>query len=42
MVFKPVNPFDETNWPEQFEWLKCNLEKFDQAFRPLLAKKLIG
>jgi len=34
----PVRSFDETNWPEQFSWLKSNLERFDDVFRPLFAK----
>jgi hypothetical protein len=40
VLFNSVDPYDETTWPEQFAWLQNNLEKFDQAFRPLFAKKL--
>jgi Domain of unknown function (DUF4268) len=38
MVFKAVDPFDESDWPSQFVWLRGNLEKFDRAFRPLFIK----
>jgi hypothetical protein len=31
------NPYDEANWPQQFAWLQSNLEKFDQAFRPMFS-----
>ena len=39
MAFKSADPRDETDWPNQFAWLRSRLEKFDEAFRPLLAKK---
>jgi uncharacterized protein DUF4268 len=41
-LFKSVDPYDEKDWPQQFAWLKDTLEKFDQAFRPLFAKKFSG
>ena len=25
---------DEADWPNQYAWLKCKLEKFDEVFRP--------
>jgi hypothetical protein len=39
VLFNSVDPYDEATWPQQFAWLQSNLEKFDQAFRPLLANK---
>ena len=29
-----VNPDDETDWPNQHEWLATKLEKFNEVFRP--------
>ena len=37
-LFKPVDPYDENDWPQQFAWLQDTLEKFDQAFRPAFSK----
>jgi hypothetical protein len=37
-----VDPYDEATWPQQIAWLQSNLEKFDQAFRPLFANKAGG
>jgi uncharacterized protein DUF4268 len=34
-LFNAVDPYDEASWPQQFAWLRNNLEKFDEAFRPL-------
>jgi hypothetical protein len=39
VLFNSVDPYDEATWPQQFAWLQSNLEKFDQAFRPLFANK---
>lgn len=36
-LFRPVDPYDENDWPQQFAWLQDNLEKFDQVFRPVLS-----
>lgn len=36
-LFKPVDPYDEKDWQQQFAWLQETLEKFDKAFRPLFA-----
>jgi len=38
-LFKPVDPYDESDWPEQFSWLQHTLENFDGAFRPLFANR---
>ena len=38
LLFKNVDPYDEASWPQQFAWLQSNLEKFDQAFRPLFTR----
>lgn len=40
VCFSSVNPYDESTWKSQFKWLQNNLEKFDAAFRPLLARKM--
>ena len=37
LLYKAVNPYDESDWPNQFAWLKDTLEKFDKAFRPLFS-----
>jgi hypothetical protein len=37
-LFKPADPYDESNWPEQFAWLQNALEKFDEAFRPAFSR----
>ena len=29
-----VDPADETDWPNQHEWLATKLEKFNEVFRP--------
>jgi len=42
VLFNSVDPYDEASWPQQFAWLQSNLEKFDQAFRPLLTNKSNG
>jgi hypothetical protein len=42
VLFNSVDPYDEATWPQQFVWLRNNLEKFDLAFRPLLASKASG
>ena len=34
-LFKPCDPYDDRDWPQQFAWLQDTLEKFDKAFRPL-------
>lgn len=34
-----ADAYNESAWPEQFEWLQRNLERFDQVFRPLLSAK---
>jgi len=39
VLFKSVDPYDEKSWPEQFDWLRQNLEKFDRTFRPLCSSK---
>jgi hypothetical protein len=39
VLFKPVDPYDEKTWPQQFEWLRSNLEAFDKTFRPLCSSK---
>jgi hypothetical protein len=39
VLFNSVDPYDEASWPQQFAWLQSNLEKLDQAFRPLLTNK---
>jgi hypothetical protein len=38
VVFHSCDPYEEGTWPNQFEWLRTHLEKFDQVFRPLLSK----
>lgn len=37
VLFNSVDPYEEATWPQQFAWLQSNLERFDQAFRPLFA-----
>jgi hypothetical protein len=39
MTFRPADPRNESDWPNQFAWLAENLERFDQAFRPQFAKR---
>ena len=29
-----IDPTDETDWPNQHEWLASKLELFDKVFRP--------
>ena len=33
-LYKNMDLPDETDWPNQFEWLHLNLEKLDKVFRP--------
>lgn len=40
VLFNSVDPYDEATWPQQFSWLQSNLEKFDKAFRSLLANRV--
>jgi len=42
LLFKHVDPSDETDWPKQFAWLQETLEKFDLVFRPLFAHRAFG
>jgi hypothetical protein len=37
LLYRSVNPYDESDWPHQFAWLKDTLEIFDKAFRPLFS-----
>lgn len=39
VLFKEVDNFDESSWPEQFEWLQKTLKNFDKAFRPFFQKR---
>lgn len=39
VLFRRVDPYDEQDWPHQFEWLQDKLERFDEAFRPLFANR---
>jgi hypothetical protein len=32
-LLKPVDPYDENDWPPQFAWLQDWLQKCGQAFR---------
>ena len=34
LIKADVNPADETDWPNQHEWLVTKLEKFNKVFRP--------
>ena len=34
LIKADVNPADETDWPNQHEWLATNLENFNKVFRP--------
>ena len=34
LIKADVNPADETDWPNQHEWLATKLEKFNEVFRP--------
>lgn len=36
-LYRQVDPTNENDWSQQFDWLKLTLEKFDQAFRPIFA-----
>lgn len=38
MLFESIDPFNEKDWPAQFAWLRKNLEKFDEVFRPRLSR----
>ncbi len=38
-LYKPCDPYEEKDWPEQFAWLQDTLEKFDRAFRPLFTNR---
>lgn len=38
LLFKPSDPYNETDWPVQFAWLRATLEKFDAVFRPSSAR----
>ena len=29
-----IDPLDENDWPQQYEWLTAKLKRFDQVFRP--------
>lgn len=40
LLFNSIDPYDEATWPQQFAWLQENLERFDRAFRNLLANKI--
>jgi len=42
ILFKSIDPYDEKTWPQQFEWLRSNLEAFDKTFRPLCSAKTAG
>lgn len=33
-----ADPTNEANWPEQFEWLRSNLERLDEVFQPIIAE----
>ena len=37
LIKTDVNPADETDWPNQHEWLATKLEKFNEVFRPCIA-----
>ena len=38
-VYKNIaNPTNEANWPEQFEWLRSNLERLAEVFQPIIAE----
>ena len=39
ILSNPKDPYAEDEWSQQFAWLQEHLEKFDQAFRPLLTNK---
>ena len=34
LIKADVDPADETDWPNQHEWLATKLEKFNEVFRP--------
>ena len=38
VLFKDADPSDETEWQQQFDWLREKLELFDQALRPRIKK----
>jgi hypothetical protein len=38
VLFRSADGYNEESWPEQFAWLRANLEAFDKVFRPLLAR----
>lgn len=39
VLLKQVNNFEQSSWPEQFEWLQNTLEKFNAAFRSYFQNK---
>ena len=36
-LYKTMDSPEETDWPNQFKWLRLNLEKLDRVFRPRVA-----
>lgn len=36
-LYKNMDSPEETDWPNQFKWLRLNLEKLDRVFRPRVA-----
>ena len=42
LLYEAVDPYDESDWPDQFAWLKDTLEKFDRAFRPQFSNKALA
>lgn len=42
LLYKPVDPTDESDWEKQFAWLRTTIEKFDGVFRPLFAHRAFG
>lgn len=36
-LYRQVDPTNENDWPQQFDWLKLTMERFDEAFRPIFA-----
>ena len=35
-VYSNTDPTDRSDWPNQFEWLRSNLEKLNEVFGPLI------
>lgn len=33
-----ADPTNEADWPDQFEWLRSNLEKLNEVFQPIIAE----